>query len=459
MISPSTVLPLRSAHSFEASTSAPPASLTPGELPAVCEPWSPLSGLSLASVSSDESRRGASSVSTTVSPFRPLIVTGTISSGRRPSSVAAIARSWLRSAQRSMSARGSSSSSATSPASSNICLPVNGLRRPSLIIASIAFASPMRKPKRACLSRYGALLIDSMPPATPTSRSPARIEASIMPAARMPEAQTLLMVSEETSFGMPALIWAWREGIWPWPAWRTCPMTTCWTCSGSTFARSRAALMASPPSSVASTEARAPPILPMGVRAEPRITVLGMATTVWRPSWHPARAMQTRATTDSPASTTADTIVIGVFEDEGVAHDLPGGELAALLDSGEARRKFKHLALTRHDGRRWLLVGLGARDRFDGERARVAAAVAHGRAKELGTRVLCWEVPHHVGDDVVGGLVEGTLLSGYRFDAFKADANDDGDVGELIVSAHHDVSAPVARATILAEAANRVRDL
>ena len=48
----------------------------------------------------------------------------------------------------------------------------------------------------------------------------------------MPEAQTLLIVSEGTSFGIPPLIWAWREGIWPWPACRTWPKTTCWTCSG-----------------------------------------------------------------------------------------------------------------------------------------------------------------------------------------------------------------------------------
>src|SRR3954452_4616976 len=279
-----------------------------------------------------------------------------------------------------------------------------------------------------------------MPPPTPTSTSPARIAWSSSTVARTPLAQTLLTVSLETSLGMPALICAWREGIWPWPAWSTWPMITCCTCSGSTLERSSAAVMARPPSSVGSTEARAPPILPMGVRAEPRITVLGMATTVWRPSWHPARAMQTRATTDSPASTTADTIVIGVFEDEGVAHDLPGGELAALLDSGEAKRSFKHVALTRHDGRRWLLVGLGARDRFDAERARVAAATVHDRVKELGARSLCWEVPHHVGDDVVGGLAEGTLLAAYRFDRFKSAAdNDDGvGIGELLVSAHHD---------------------
>ena len=90
----------------------------------------------------------------------------------------------------------------------------------------------------------------------------------------MPEAQTLLIVSEETSLGMPALIWAWRDGIWPWPACSTWPMTTCSTCSGSTPARSSAASIAVPPSSVASSEASPPPILPNGVRAVPRITEL-----------------------------------------------------------------------------------------------------------------------------------------------------------------------------------------
>ena len=89
---------------------------------------------------------------------------------------------------------------------------------PSLIITSIAFASPIRKPKRASLSMYGAFDIDSMPPPTPTSRSPARIAVSSRHAARIPEAHTLLIVSDGTSFGMPALIWAWREGIWPCPA-------------------------------------------------------------------------------------------------------------------------------------------------------------------------------------------------------------------------------------------------
>jgi hypothetical protein len=52
------------------------------------------------------------------------------------------------------------------------------------------------------------LLIDSMPPVTPIWRSPALIAWSAIPIERMPEAQTLLTVSEGTSRGMPALICA-----------------------------------------------------------------------------------------------------------------------------------------------------------------------------------------------------------------------------------------------------------
>ena len=117
-----------------------------------------------------------------------------------------------------------------------------------------------------------------MPPPTPTCTSPARIAWSRITEARSPDAQTLLIVSEETSLGMPALICAWREGIWPWPACSTWPITTCSTCSGSTPARSSAASIAIAPSSVASSVERPPPILPIGVRAAPRITVFGMGT-------------------------------------------------------------------------------------------------------------------------------------------------------------------------------------
>ncbi len=168
--------------------------------------------------------------------------------------------------------------------------------------------------------------------------------------------------------------------------------------------------------------------------------------------------MHAEATTDSPLATGADTVVVGVFEGENVAHDLPGGELTALLDSGEARREFRKLAVTRADGVRVILIGLGDRARFDDERARAAAATAHGRAREMGAGTLCWEVPHHVGDEVVEGLVHGTVLHAYRFERYKR-SEDSRRVDRLLLSAHHDVSEPVRLARIVVEAQNRARDL
>ncbi len=169
--------------------------------------------------------------------------------------------------------------------------------------------------------------------------------------------------------------------------------------------------------------------------------------------------MRAEATTEAPAETGADTIAIGLFEGEPIAHDVDGGALQALVDSGEARPKLRKLAVAHAGGNRYVLAGLGKREEFDAERARVAAARVAGRARELGTRFLCWELPHHVGDAEAGGFVEGTLLAAYAYRAHKTKPEDDGRIERLAVSAHHDISAPVARAAIAAEATNAARDL
>src|SRR3954451_3134473 len=164
--------------------------------------------------------------------------------------------------------------------------------------------------------------------------------------------------------------------------------------------------------------------------------------------------MDVRATTDAPAATGADTIAVGVFEGEGVAHDLPDGQLGALLESGEARTGFRKLALTHADGRRWIVAGLGKRDEFDPERARIAAAGVLGRARDLGTRSLCWELPHKVSDAHASAVVDGTVMGGYDFTLWKSGDDEDeasGELAELIVSAHHDVSEPVAHGLVVGE--------
>jgi leucyl aminopeptidase len=169
--------------------------------------------------------------------------------------------------------------------------------------------------------------------------------------------------------------------------------------------------------------------------------------------------MDVRATTDDPPATGADTIVVGLFDGKGVPHDVEDGALGVLVEAGEARSGFRKLAVAHAAGKRWILIGLGSRDEFGHERARIAAATALDRARELGARVLCWELPHKVPDPVAGALVEGTLLAAYRYTSFKSEPGEDRAPDELIVSAHHDVAAPVEAARIGAEAACRARDL
>jgi leucyl aminopeptidase len=131
--------------------------------------------------------------------------------------------------------------------------------------------------------------------------------------------------------------------------------------------------------------------------------------------------MRVTATTDAAASTAADTVVVGLIEGEKIHHDLEDGALAALVESGEAKARPRHLAVTHAAGKRWILVGLGSRAKLDEEVLRVAAALAHGRARELGAKALCWELPHKLGEDAhpARAVVEGTLLAAYRWSAFQ----------------------------------------
>src|SRR3954449_5235382 len=105
-----------------------------------------------------------------------------------------------------------------------------------------------------------------------------------------------------------------------------------------------------------------------------------------------AGRMRVTSTTSSPSDSGADTLAIGVFDGETVAHDVKGDALQRLVDAGEARTAFRHVAVAHAADRRWLIVGLGPRSQFTPERARIAAATAFARAQEVGTRALCWEL-------------------------------------------------------------------
>jgi leucyl aminopeptidase len=160
-----------------------------------------------------------------------------------------------------------------------------------------------------------------------------------------------------------------------------------------------------------------------------------------------------------PEETAADTRVVGLFEGESPAEPL----LKRLVDLGEAKPGLKKVALAHEEApgggeRRVLVAGLGKRGEFDAERARVAAAAAAERAKELGAVSLSWAAP--AGEGVPGAIVEGTLLRLYSFDRFKSNRNEGEEGIEALELAGDRVDPDeVERARVAAVAANAAREL
>jgi leucyl aminopeptidase len=85
--------------------------------------------------------------------------------------------------------------------------------------------------------------------------------------------------------------------------------------------------------------------------------------------------------------------------------------------------------------------------------------VALERARELGARALCWELPHRLDEHEVAAFVEGTLLAAYRFDELRSEPGAGTGPDELVVSDHAPRDADVARATLVARAQNAARHL
>src|SRR5918998_1222104 len=168
-----------------------------------------------------------------------------------------------------------------------------------------------------------------------------------------------------------------------------------------------------------------------------------------------------KARRGAPEETAADTRVVALFEGESLDDD----RLKRLVELGEAKPGLKNVAVAHEDApgggqRRVLLAGLGKREEFDAEKARGAAAVVAGRARELGAVSLSWAAP--AGEGVSGALVEGTLLNLYSFDRFKSsndDENSGNGVESLEVTGDTVDEGEVERARIAAEASNAARDL
>ena len=150
---------------------------------------------------------------------------------------------------------------------------------------------------------------------------------------------------------------------------------------------------------------------------------------------------------------------VGLFEGE----ELPA-PFADAPGAADAKSGYRKLEVLRPEGSaRVAVVGLGRRDEFDAERARVAAALATGEAASYEARSIAW-VPPAEGDaaTVAAALVEGTILAAYRFDRYKSPAQDDESpprIDTLTLLGGNELSAPAREARIAGEAENRAREL
>ncbi len=193
----------------------------PLELPAVTVPPWRNAGLRLASLSGPVSGRGCSS--------RAKSPTGTSSSSKRPSSAAFSQRCCDRSANASCSSRDTSYRSATfspvSPidSSGNIASIFGfGNRQPRVVSQAVWF--PRGQAASGLAMTSGARLIDSTPPATKRSPSPAATAWHAETTAESPEAQSLLTVTPATDSGSPASSAAMRATLrLSSPAWFAAP--------------------------------------------------------------------------------------------------------------------------------------------------------------------------------------------------------------------------------------------
>jgi leucyl aminopeptidase len=111
--------------------------------------------------------------------------------------------------------------------------------------------------------------------------------------------------------------------------------------------------------------------------------------------------------------------------------------------------------------KRALVVGLGDRDEFEPERARVAGAIAVRSAGSLEASSLAIAGPDAPDPTTLAtAAIEGAILASYRFDRFKSKKEDeDGRLDEIALIGDGALAEAVETARVGAEAENFAREL
>ncbi len=122
----------------------------------------------------------------------------------------------------------------------------------------------------------------------------------------------------------------------------------------------------------------------------------------------------------------SDLLVVLLFDGD----ELPE-PLAAAPGSEDVKGGYRKTTLIHPEKpRRALVVGLGDRDEFEPERARVAAAIAARTAGSMDVTSMTLKGPDAMDPKALASAaVEGAILGSYRFDRYKSKKDGDDDDG------------------------------
>ncbi|MFA9399676.1 MAG: M17 family metallopeptidase [Acidobacteriota bacterium] len=155
----------------------------------------------------------------------------------------------------------------------------------------------------------------------------------------------------------------------------------------------------------------------------------------------------------------ADLVAVGLFEGESLSEPL-----GSTAGTDDADGEFKS-AVTVYPGQpeRVSIIGLGDREQFTAERARVAGALSHGALKAARGEALAWVLPE-VEDPgaIAAALIEGATFASFQFDRFKTGSDGKAAPPELKsveISSAADVGEAVRIGEAVGNAGNRARYL
>jgi leucyl aminopeptidase len=166
-------------------------------------------------------------------------------------------------------------------------------------------------------------------------------------------------------------------------------------------------------------------------------------------------------------------LVIGIFENE---HDFFASKeldstissaIIELIENKEFKRSFGTNLILHLMGRglikKIMLIGLGTRDKFTCENARIIAGKAALRAKELDVEEFCILPFANVDEALIEAISEGIFLALYSFNKYKTNGNEATTVPVqatiLVNSDSSKFQAAVDKADLITRAVNYARDL